>query len=68
MTKYHCPICKKRTCDSTKHLSLSKLSDSDENKADIIIKCQRCKNTIAVNLTSDILIAEQTVHLGNTTM
>lgn len=68
MTKYHCPICKKRTCDSTKYLSLSKLSDSDENKADIIIKCQRCKNTIAVNLTSDILIAEQTVHLSSTTM
>lgn len=52
MTKYQCPICSKRACDSNKRLSLAKLSQSNENEADIIIKCQCCKNTLAVTVTA----------------
>lgn len=58
MTKYQCPICSKRACDSNKHLSLAKLSQSNENEADIIIKCQCCKNTIAINVTQETFILE----------
>ena len=50
MTKYLCPICNKRACDSTKHLSLAKLSKGNETQADIVIKCQCCKSTLAVNV------------------
>ena len=53
MTKYQCPICNKRACDSSKSLSLAKLSQSNENQADIIIKCQCCKNAIAINVTRE---------------
>ena len=56
MTKYQCAICGKRACDSTKHLSLAKVSGSNENEADIIIKCQCCKNTIAVKITQGTLL------------
>lgn len=58
MTKYQCPVCNKRACDSSKHLSLAKLSQVNENDADIIIKCQCCKNTLAVNVTPNTLIIE----------
>lgn len=56
MTKYQCPVCNKRACDSAKSLSLEKLSSRNETQADVIIKCQCCKSTLAVNVTSDILI------------
>lgn len=62
MTKYQCPICNKRACDSTKHLSLAKLSESNENQADIIIKCQCCKNTLAVNVLHEKFSTENTIH------
>ena len=39
MTKYQCPVCGKRACDSAKSLSLAKLSSDNESQADIIIKC-----------------------------
>lgn len=58
MTKYQCPICNKRACDSAKSLSLAKLSQSNENQADIIIKCQCCKNTLAVNVTTETFFIE----------
>lgn len=58
MTKYQCPICSKRACDSNKLLSLAKLSQSNENEADIIIKCQCCKNTIAINVTQETFTME----------
>lgn len=58
MTKYQCPICSKRACDSNKPLSLAKLSQSNENEADIIIKCQCCKNTIAINVTQEMFTME----------
>lgn len=56
MTKYQCPVCNKRACDSNKIISLAKLSESNESIADIIIKCQNCKNTLAVNVTKDTFI------------
>ena len=59
MTKYQCPICNKRACDSNKFISLAKLSKSNESIADIIIKCQNCKNTLAVNVTKDTFIVGQ---------
>lgn len=58
MTKYQCPVCSKRACDSAKTLSLAKLSSSNETQADVIIKCQCCKSTLAVNVTQDFLIIE----------
>lgn len=59
MTKYQCPICGKRACDSSKQLSLAKLSISNESKADVIIKCQNCKNTLAVKVTRNTFFIEQ---------
>lgn len=59
MTKYPCPICSKRACDSNKVLSLEKLSKSNESKADIIIKCQNCKNSLAVKVKKDSFVLEQ---------
>ena len=58
MTKYQCPICSKRACDSEKPLLLAKLTSSNESQADVIIKCQCCKSTLAVNVTQDFLIIE----------
>lgn len=58
MTKYQCPVCSKRACDSAKTLSLAKLSSSNEAQADVIIKCQCCKSTLAVNVTQNFLIIE----------
>ena len=60
MIKYPCPICNKRACDSRKTLKLAKLSKSNENKADIIIKCHNCKNSLAVKVTKDAFVLEQT--------
>lgn len=59
MIKYPCPICNKRACDSNKTLKLAKLSKSNENKADVIIKCQNCKNTLAVKVNKDMFVIEQ---------
>ena len=61
MTKYQCPVCSKRACDSAKTLSLAKLSSSNEAQADVIIKCQCCKSTLAVNVTQDFFAIE---HMG----
>ena len=58
MTKYQCPVCSKRACDSAKTLSLAKLSQSNEDNADIIIKCQCCKSSLAVNVTQDFFVIE----------
>ena len=52
MTKYPCPVCSRRACDSEKLLSLAKLSESNGSSADIIIKCRSCKNSLAVRITS----------------
>ena len=55
MKKYLCPICNKRACDSNKMLNLARLSKSNEDNADIVIKCQNCKNTLAVNVNENTL-------------
>lgn len=68
MTKYQCPICNKRACDSNKALSLAKLSQSNEGNADIIIKCQCCKNALAVNVNQETFLIEHIApHNGATT-
>ena len=59
MIKYTCPVCNKRACDSFKKLKLAKLSKSNEYKADIVIKCNNCKNTLAVKVTKDKFVIEQ---------
>ena len=59
MTQYPCPICNKRACDSNKALKLAKLSKSNESKADVIIKCQNCKNSLAVKINKDTFTIEQ---------
>ena len=53
MIKYLCPICSRRVCDSNKPLYLSKLSKTNENLADVIIKCKNCKNSLAVKVRKD---------------
>ena len=50
MKRYPCPICGKRACDSEKELALMKAEKSNEGTADMIIKCQNCKNTLAVTV------------------
>lgn len=59
MTKYLCPVCHKRACDSNKELRIAKLSKSNENKADVIIKCQNCKNELAVKVSKNTFVIEQ---------
>lgn len=59
MTQYPCPICNKRACDSPKPIRLAKLSKSNESKADVVIKCQNCKNTLAIKITKDTFAFEQ---------
>ena len=66
MTKYQCPVCSKRVCDSAKTLSLAKLSSSNEAQADVIIKCQCCKSTLAVNVTQNTFIIEHISPLERT--
>lgn len=61
MTKYQCPVCSKRACDSEKNLSLAKLTSSNETKADVIIKCQCCKSTLAVNVAQDFFMSDHTI-------
>ena len=60
MRQYRCPVCNKRTCDSSKNLKISKRSKSNENKADMLIKCQGCKNELAIKVTREAFAAEQT--------
>ena len=59
MIRYPCPICGKRACDSCKILFLDKLSKNNESKADIVIKCQSCKNSLAVEVKKDSFVIEQ---------
>jgi hypothetical protein len=57
--KYPCPICNRRACDSFKPLHLTRLSQSNEKSADVIIKCNNCKTTLAVNVTKGTLVTEE---------
>ena len=57
--KYPCPICNRRACDSCKTLHLTRLSKTNEYKADVIIKCNNCKTTLAVKVTKDASVTEQ---------
>lgn len=66
MTKYQCPVCNKRACDSAKTLSLAKLSSSNETQADVIIKCQCCKSSLAVNVTSGSFTLEHVTAMEST--
>lgn len=54
MTAIKCPICHKRVCDSDKTLEIAPLSKSDENKADIVIKCHRCKNQLSIRIPQSL--------------
>lgn len=66
MTRYQCPVCSKRACDSAKSLLLAKLTSSNETQADVIIKCRCCKSTLAVNVTQDFLFVEHMRSPGRT--
>ena len=50
MTVINCPVCHKRICDSDKNPKIALLSKSNENKADIVIKCLRCKNKLSIRI------------------
>ena len=55
MLRYPCPMCGFRACDSNKFLKLEQLTEDNLNDADMIIKCQKCKNRLVVNVKGDIL-------------
>ena len=55
MTVINCPICNKRVCDSDKNPKIAPLSKSNENKADIVIKCHKCKNQLSIRIPRRIL-------------
>lgn len=50
MTKYPCPICGRRICDSEKQLYLTRSGEETARTADLLLKCQNCKNTVAVEV------------------
>lgn len=50
MTVILCPVCHKRVCDSNKNPKIAPLSKSNENKADIVIKCNKCKNQLSIRI------------------
>ncbi len=54
MTKYPCPVCNRRICDSGKKLYLTRSGEENARTADLFIKCQNCKNTIAVEVIRGI--------------
>ncbi len=53
MKVVYCPICNKRICDSNKNLKVNKFSESDEVVADMVIKCQKCKNCLSIKVSHD---------------
>lgn len=55
MMQHPCPICTKRACDSIKVLHIYKLSENNENEADIVIKCRNCKSLLAVMVDRDAI-------------
>lgn len=50
MRSISCPICNKRVCDSDKSPKIAKASNSNLNKADLIIKCHNCKSQLAIKI------------------
>ncbi len=54
MTKIYCPVCNKRVLDSDRNPQIAKLTQSNEQKADIVIKCSNCKSQLAVKIYGDI--------------
>lgn len=54
MTKYPCPVCHRRICDSEKILYLTQERAEASPAADVVIKCQNCKNTISIQV-SDVI-------------
>ena len=50
MIVYKCPVCGKRACDSNKILTIAKMSNSNADKADVIIKCQQCKACLSIKV------------------
>ena len=61
-TKYPCPICNKRACDSNKKLEIKKLSTANEAKADVLIKCHNCKSSLAVNVYDNSVLSVKEVY------
>ena len=54
MTKIYCPVCNKRVLDADRNPQIAKLTQSNEQKADIVIKCNNCKSQLAVKIHGDI--------------
>lgn len=55
MEQIKCPVCNKRACDSNKSLQISKLSNNNIKKADIVIKCKNCKSCLAINVQDKVI-------------
>lgn len=50
MNNISCPLCGWRICDSDKSIKVAKLSKSNKEKADLVVKCSNCKNSISVKV------------------
>lgn len=50
MNVIYCPVCNKRVCDSDKSPKIAKLSKSNTDKADIVIKCNNCKTCLSIKI------------------
>ena len=49
----YCPVFNKRICDSNRQIKTAKLSKSNEDKADIVIKCNNCKNCVSIKIVKN---------------
>ena len=55
MKKIPCPVCSKRICDSDKKIKIARLSNSNKDKADLVIKCNNCKSTLSVKILKNVV-------------
>lgn len=59
IVNYFCPVCRKKLCLSAKPLLLGAQSKSNEEKADVILKCTKCKTSVAIKTTRTQIAKEQ---------
>ena len=59
IANYFCPVCQKKLCLSAKRLLLSVQSKSNEEKADVILKCTKCKASVAIKTMRTQVAKEQ---------
>lgn len=50
MEAVRCPMCNWRVCDSNKDVKVAKLSNSNKDKSDIVLKCSNCKSCLSIKI------------------